>query len=71
MFKIFVWTTDGKTFVETSFAILAIEEFIRLHASHIKKVEVFDEEANLILFLDTKYFEIEKFIPEDESEIPF
>lgn len=71
MFKIIAVTSDGKFFMETSFSVFAIEEFIRVHAEHLKKIEVVDADGNLLLFLDLKYFQINNLIPEDENEIPF
>lgn len=69
--KIFALTKDGKFFMETSHDVYAIEEFIKMRATDLKKVEVVDEEGNLRLFIDTNYFHINNLIQEDENEIPF
>lgn len=66
----FIGVTKENFDLQFSQSIAAIREYINIHAGDFSKCTVFDEEGNLILFLDTKYFDVENFF-DGESEIPF
>lgn len=66
----FIGVTKENFDLEFSQTIDAISEYVSLHAENFSKCTVFDEDGNLILFLDTKYFDVENFF-DGKTDIPF